>query len=50
VEVQKSSERTFTGTWTDKTPSPGVHYYIVRIEQSDEELAWSSPLWINYQK
>lgn len=23
----------------------GEHWYYVRVEQSDGELAWSSPIW-----
>ena len=25
---------------------PGEHWYCVRVEQADGELAWSSPIWI----
>ncbi len=36
--------------WTDSDPLPGsVSYYYVRIQQSDGNLAWSSPLWIHPQ-
>jgi hypothetical protein len=40
----------YKGTWTDPKPSAGTHYYYVRVVQADEELAWSSPLWIDYRK
>jgi hypothetical protein len=40
----------FRGAWTDPAPSAGEHYYYVRVRQADDELAWSSPLWIDYQK
>jgi len=26
---------------------PGQHWYYVRVEQEDGELAWSSPIWID---
>ena len=30
----------------DETPvTPGTYYYI-KIVQTDEEMAWSSPIWI----
>ncbi|HTM50375.1 MAG TPA: hypothetical protein VL285_16895 [Bryobacteraceae bacterium] len=29
--------------------SPGQHYYYVRVEQQDGNVAWSSPIWIKYQ-
>ena len=25
----------------------GEHWYYVRVEQADEELAWSSPIWVS---
>ena len=28
--------------------APGEHYYYVRVEQKDGNVAWSSPLWITY--
>jgi hypothetical protein len=36
--------------WTDaEPPTAAAGYYYVRIEQSDSNLAWSSPMWIRYQ-
>jgi hypothetical protein len=29
--------------------TPGIHYYYVRVEQRDRNMAWSSPIWVNYQ-
>jgi hypothetical protein len=55
VEVLKDSDvvqtftpmkADFTGRWTDPNPRAGVHYYYVRVQQSDGELAWGSPMWI----
>jgi hypothetical protein len=34
--------------WKDPEPSAGVHYYYVRVTQKDGELAWTSPMWIDY--
>ena len=57
VEVLKDSEVVATfqpgkaeyrGRWTDPQPSRGVHYYYVRVQQEDSELAWSSPMWIDF--
>ena len=31
-----------TGTGT------GTQYYYVRVEQVDKQVAWSSPIWVNY--
>jgi hypothetical protein len=36
----------FQGKWTDPNPTTGTHYYYVRVQQADGELAWGSPLWI----
>jgi hypothetical protein len=50
VETFKPDKPEFQGTWTDPKPVPGTHFYYVRVEQADEELAWSSPMWIDYAK
>lgn len=41
---------TCDSTWTDPRPLEGTHYYYVRVVQQDGELAWSSPMWIEYVK
>ena len=28
----------------------GVHYYYVRVQQDDGQLAWGSPMWVDYEK
>lgn len=33
-------------TWTDSEPLKGENRYYLRIEQSDGNMTWSSPLWI----
>jgi hypothetical protein len=36
--------------YTDDDARPGqTHYYYVRIEQADGNLAWASPMWITYK-
>lgn len=32
--------------WADMDAKPGESYYYVRVQQSDGQLAWSSPMWI----
>ena len=32
----------------DQSLTPGDHYYYVRVEQQDRNMAWSSPVWVNY--
>ena len=33
--------------YLDVDAGPGDHWYYVRVEQADGELAWSSPIWIS---
>ena len=33
--------------YLDVAAQPGQHWYYVRVEQEDGELAWSSPIWID---
>jgi hypothetical protein len=36
--------------FVDDTAKPGEsHYYYVRVEQTDGNLAWGSPVWITYE-
>lgn len=35
--------------YLDKDAGPGEHWYYVRVEQADGELAWSSPIWVRYE-
>ena len=37
-------------TFVDKNPGKGVSYYYVRVIQRDRNMAWSSPIWVNYGK
>jgi hypothetical protein len=32
--------------YTDDDAKAGTHYYYVRVEQADGNLAWGSPMWI----
>ena len=40
----------YATTWTDPNPLAGTHYYYIRVMQRDNEIAWASPLWINFVK
>ncbi len=35
-------------TFVDKEPVQGPSYYYVRLIQKDQEIAWSSPVWLGY--
>ena len=45
------NDRNVTFRYTDDDAKPGEsHYYYVRVEQADGNLAWASPVWITYRK
>jgi hypothetical protein len=50
VTTLKPGKAEYKGTWTDPKPAEGVHYYYIRVVQDDGELAWASPMWIDYRK
>jgi hypothetical protein len=33
----------------DPNLSPGTHFYYLRLVLKDGNMAWSSPIWVNYQ-
>ena len=35
-------------TFTDPDPRPGINPYWLRVVQADMELAWSSPVFVDY--
>jgi len=39
-------ERDVNFQFRDQSPSPGESYYYVRVIQVDDQMAWSSPIWI----
>ena len=48
VEQPKTAEVNLA--WTDPAPLAwATSYYYVRVEQSDNNLAWASPMWITYR-
>ncbi len=36
-------------TFRESALEPGEHYYYVRVEQEDKNVAWSSPIWVTYR-
>lgn len=34
--------------YMDSSATPGESYYYVRIQQEDGQMAWASPIWVNY--
>jgi hypothetical protein len=47
VETYEPAKAEFAGRWTDPNPVAGIHYYYVRVQQANGELAWGSPMWIH---
>ncbi len=35
--------------YVDMEPEAGLNYYYLRVQQDNGEVAWASPIWINYQ-
>ncbi len=50
VATFEPNGREYKGEWTDPKPEAGVHYYYVRVQQKDGQLAWASPMWIDYSR
>jgi hypothetical protein len=50
VETFKPLTREHRGTWVDPMPGVGTHYYYIRVQQADGELAWASPMWVEVRK
>jgi len=36
--------------YTDMEPKAGLNYYYFRIQQENGDIAWASPVWINYRQ
>ena len=59
VEIIKDGKFVFTTspngkntefTYVDNEPPQGESWYYVRVTQMDRNLAWSSPIWVKYEK
>ncbi|HWG43089.1 MAG TPA: hypothetical protein VN688_09905 [Gemmataceae bacterium] len=50
AEILRPEGSEYKGEWEDPKPNAGVHYYYVRVRQKDGQLAWASPMWIDYAK
>ena len=37
-------------SFVDMSAEPGTSYYYVRLLQEDGEVAWASPVWVNYRQ
>ncbi len=46
IHTRQNLGRDVQFTFEDAEPLTGESYYYVRVQQSDDEIAWSSPIWI----
>ena len=42
-------ERQVSFAYRDVDAEPGESYYYVRIQQEDGQMAWASPIWVDYR-
>jgi hypothetical protein len=45
-QVFEPGKRDFETTFTDAAPLAGENRYYLRVEQTDGNMAWSSPVWV----
>ena len=46
--VEKGQGREITISYSDTTPVKAGDYYYLRAVQEDDEIAWSSPVWLEF--
>jgi len=44
--TRQPMEKEASFTFSDAEIVPGTSYYYVRVQQVDDQMAWSSPIWI----
>lgn len=47
LHAKNPMQREVDFTFRDNLPLKGESYYYVRVIQADDQMAWSSPIWIN---
>jgi len=45
IYINRPDGKQATLTFTDRQPLPGFSYYYVRLIQTNQEIAWTSPVW-----
>lgn len=46
IYTKQADARNADFTYVDANPLEGYSYYYVRVMQKDQEIAWSSPVWL----
>ena len=41
---------TYEGTFRDEQPLPGENRYYLRVEQTDGNMGWTSPVWVTFER
>ena len=49
VYVPKQTTKDFHIDWTDDKPIAGENRYYIRVEQQDGNMAWASPVWVQFK-
>ena len=49
VYTLEPGEREVAFTFRDADAQPGESYYYVRIQQEDGQMAWVTPIWVDYR-
>lgn len=50
IYTSNPEKREVEFTYKDTRLEPGTSYYYVRVQQEDGQIAWSSPIWVNFRK
>jgi hypothetical protein len=51
IHIEEPKKQEVRLSFTDREAEAGkTNYYYVRVEQSDGNLAWASPMWITYRR
>jgi len=45
-QIWAPGKREFAGEFTDTASLTGENRYYLRVEQTDGNMAWSSPVWV----
>ncbi|HEX4129362.1 MAG TPA: hypothetical protein VHZ24_04915 [Pirellulales bacterium] len=49
IYASSPGKRDVDVTYTDMQPEAGTNYYYFRLLQDNGEVAWASPVWINFE-
>ena len=49
VYTTSSAQAELEFQYADQDQAPGESYYYLRVAQQDGEMAWGSPVWVNYE-